>query len=118
MSTTIKEDKEVMKKWNRYSGREEAHLFTHACGKCEFLGSFMDHDLYACRSPHSVSLLARYGDGGHEYISGGEITGISMLLHPDRFAEDRHGVIRELLVRAVEAGIIIIEVSPATKSRN
>ena len=40
-------------------------VFQHDCHGCKFLGHFFGHDVYVCDD----SLLARWGNVGHEYAS-------------------------------------------------
>lgn len=44
-------------------------FFTHDCERCQFLGSFQNHDLYFC--PGSFpTVIARFGSDGPDYVSG------------------------------------------------
>jgi hypothetical protein len=47
-------------------------LFKHDCDCCTFLGNNTrnDMDLYYCPQSGSPTVIARYGDEGHEYMSG------------------------------------------------
>ena len=40
--------------------------YMHDCDKCHFLGVLQDHDIYTCHD----TIVARYGDGGPDYVSG------------------------------------------------
>lgn len=46
--------------------------FEHDCKKCRFLGPNKkdDHDLYFCWQTELPTVIARYGNYGHEYKSG------------------------------------------------
>lgn len=62
--------------------KKEKPLFEHDCNECVFLGLFMskkyeasifDHrnyDLYFCNQGGLFTVIARYGNDGHSYISG------------------------------------------------
>lgn len=43
--------------------------YKHDCNSCISLGVFGDYDLYFCNKVLK-SVLARYGNKGHEYTSG------------------------------------------------
>ena len=47
--------------------------YTHDCTACTFLGQTIGGghitDLYAHQNKDHVTLIARYGDEGHEYLS-------------------------------------------------
>ena len=48
--------------------------FTHDCLKCSYLGRDIDLDnaeidVYVCATANGNSIVGRYGDIGHEYIS-------------------------------------------------
>ena len=43
--------------------------FTHDSDDCEFLGHFFDHDVYTCEGSFAQTIIARYGNDGHEYAS-------------------------------------------------
>lgn len=50
--------------------------YTHDCDDCKPLGEFGEYDLYFCyRQATGSTLLARYGNEGHEYTSGIEFVG-------------------------------------------
>jgi hypothetical protein len=44
--------------------------YQHDCDKCQFLGQDAKHDLYFCPQGGRPTVIARYGDEGHEYMSG------------------------------------------------
>ena len=68
--------------------------FNHNCPTCIPLGSHNGKDLYFCEQPASVkTVLARYGDGDNEYLSG---------ILAAKFDED----LAEALNRAKQAGLI------------
>jgi hypothetical protein len=72
----------------------EKPIFKHDCSSCKFLGTYKDRDLYVCHT----TLVARFGNGGHEYESG-----IALIPHnlwiaeAARLAEER-GLINEKLI--------------------
>ena len=41
--------------------------YTHDCKTCVFIGQIMEYDLYICKT----TIIARYGNEGPEYSSGG-----------------------------------------------
>lgn len=43
--------------------------FTHDCKTCRLVGQLKGYDLYVHEGPNGVTLLARYGDEGPEYLS-------------------------------------------------
>jgi len=48
-----------------------APRFQHDCVNCIYLGQFKEFDLYFHQAPVGrPTVLARYGDEGHEYKSG------------------------------------------------
>jgi hypothetical protein len=57
-------------------GREDAPLYRHDCDNCTFLGRFDDNerlvifDLYYCPQSTLATVVARFGDESHEYLSG------------------------------------------------
>ena len=68
--------------------------FKHWCPTCIPLGSHNEKDLYFCKESTNVTtVLARYGDGESEYLSG---------IHAAQFNED----LAEALNRAKQAGLI------------
>lgn len=46
--------------------------YRHDCDRCEYLGQWLQYDLYVCgtSSLSGQSVVARYGSIGHEYASG------------------------------------------------
>lgn len=46
--------------------------YEHDCERCKPLGEFGEYDLYFCETDleKRPTVIARYGDGGHEYTSG------------------------------------------------
>lgn len=46
--------------------------YQHDCEKCKALGKFAEYDLYFCETDlgSHPTVIARYGDEGHEYTSG------------------------------------------------
>lgn len=53
-------------------------LFTHDCEDCLPLGQYDGHDLYFCtQGGNALTVIARYGNGGHEYQSGLEGAALS-----------------------------------------
>jgi hypothetical protein len=51
----------------------EGPQFVHDCSNCRFLGRFGPVDLYHCmQGGRMPTVIARYGHGGHQYISGME----------------------------------------------
>ena len=45
--------------------------FQHDCEKCQFMGHYLDHDMYYCdQSEFSPTVVVRYGSQGPEYQSG------------------------------------------------
>lgn len=74
---------------------EQVPLFTHDSPCCTFLGVHDGYDLYWCDQGHSLpTVLARYGNEGHEYKSG--------MLFADRGLEPH---LVEAKRRAVERGL-------------
>ncbi len=49
---------------------EEIAVYAHTCAKCVYLGRFERHDLYYCNQGNRPTVLARFGNASHEYISG------------------------------------------------
>jgi hypothetical protein len=49
-------------------------IWNHDCDQCKFLGTYNEHDLYYCKqgtpSGGMPTLLARYGGGDGQYLSG------------------------------------------------
>jgi hypothetical protein len=44
--------------------------FKHDCDLCRFIGRYDKYDFYWCKSKECIgSVIARYGDNGHEYMS-------------------------------------------------
>ena len=44
--------------------------YQHDCDHCEYLGTYLEHDVYICQNSGSPgSIIARYGDDGPNYIS-------------------------------------------------
>jgi len=43
--------------------------YKHDCDHCKPLGTFAEYDLYYC-DELDATVLARYGDEGHQYFSG------------------------------------------------
>ena len=67
--------------------------FKHDCEGCEFLATIQvmeidippkadcTYDLYYCPSPSRVpTLIARYGDGGAQYLSGVEFADVNPVM--------------------------------------
>lgn len=54
--------------------------------QCRFLGHFFGHDVHVCTPPGDLgaSILARYGDEGHEYASMPLQLLLESLSDPDR----------------------------------
>ena len=49
----------------------ESRQFVHDCSDCQFLGRHGAADLYFCsQGGHMATVIARYGHGGHQYVSG------------------------------------------------
>lgn len=48
-------------------------FYPHDCTQCVFLGRYDGYDVYVCPQHGSPTIVARYGDDGHEYKSGGTI---------------------------------------------
>ena len=44
--------------------------FEHDCSKCFFIGRSQKYDLYFCEQHTLPTVIARYGDKGHQYLSG------------------------------------------------
>jgi hypothetical protein len=45
--------------------------FCHDCTQCQPLGRFQEYDLYFCnQGGFGPTVIARWGDAGHEYTSG------------------------------------------------
>lgn len=45
--------------------------YEHDCLNCVFLGEYFEYDLYFCdHGGSSKTVIARYGNEGHEYQSG------------------------------------------------
>lgn len=58
--------------------------FIHDCDRCLFLGKDNDHDYYICIGDYfeaTPTLLARFGNEGHEYLSSWISTVQSLLEH-------------------------------------
>ncbi len=49
---------------------ENAMRYKHDCDKCKPLGEFGTYDLYFCEQDGDPTVIARYGNDGHEYDSG------------------------------------------------
>lgn len=49
--------------------------YLHDCSQCTFLGTHNEFDLYVCEEGHPT-VIARYGNEGHEYKSGLALVGI------------------------------------------
>lgn len=76
--------------------------FKHDCDKCTSLGEFIydkeKFDLYWCASAVPFpSMIARYGNSGHEYIS--------YPLHSGLFNQPLFEPVKEILARATELGL-------------
>lgn len=73
-----------------YGGRGEIDLqrpvYQHDCEQCHFLGNCrgdeddLVYDLYSCTKGPGPTLIARYGDEGHEYRSGAAFVGIDPVI--------------------------------------
>jgi len=44
--------------------------YKHGCSDCTFLGTRNEYDLYFCPQGTLPTVIARYGNEGHEYKSG------------------------------------------------
>lgn len=58
-------------------------LHKHDCDTCLFLGTYHSQDLYVCSREQAslgMTIVARYGDDGHEYSSM-SVTACSRLDH-------------------------------------
>ena len=46
--------------------------FNHSCDRCQYLGTFDGYDLYFCPGKDKCfdTVLARYGNKDHKYLSG------------------------------------------------
>lgn len=52
--------------------------YEHDCEKCIFLGCWEEYDLYFCSGvTRGSTVVARYGDDGHEYTSGLDLADIT-----------------------------------------
>jgi hypothetical protein len=90
------------------NGIDKKPRFTHDCNGCVYLGTYDKHvrgefnrwDLYWCKSKNEnlSSLIARYGDEGHEYRSSHP---------PEAFCVDYEPteIERETLARALVRGL-------------
>lgn len=56
----------------QHSQSTSTPVYTHDCDRCQFLGHFDGADLYFCEQNPSIgpTVLARYGNAGHQYTSG------------------------------------------------
>jgi hypothetical protein len=88
--------------------------FIHDCKECKFLGHAYGYDLYIClpdKVEHNLpSILARFGDEGHQYHSGIANMWAECLLRPEQFKEKRHKAYLEAVKLAYMKGLIKIEV--------
>lgn len=48
--------------------------YVHDCAKCTPIGQINEFDIYRCPQGNLPTLVARYGDEGHEYASGPTVT--------------------------------------------
>jgi hypothetical protein len=71
---------------------DDAPRYTHDCDQCVFLGWYEECDLYFC-ARNIVTVIARYGNDGHEYTSGLTFTDVDPEL-------------AEAKKRAVERGLL------------
>lgn len=49
---------------------ESTPQFEHDCDSCTYLGQFEGYDLYFCQQGTLPTVIARFGNDGHEYLSG------------------------------------------------
>lgn len=78
----------------------ESHkpFYIHDCPNCTFLGLYVEnegneeatpYDLYYCKQGTLPTVIARYGDAGHDYYSGMNFDSIPSLAEAQRRAKDR-----------------------------
>ena len=44
--------------------------FRHNCDQCVFLGTYENRDMYFCSQSDMPTVIARYGNADHQYVSG------------------------------------------------
>jgi len=49
---------------------QDSPVWEHNCNECIFLGLYLSHDLYYCKTGSDPTLITRWGDEGPEYTSG------------------------------------------------
>jgi hypothetical protein len=69
--------------------------FQHDCERCRFRGQLVGHDIYTCDQGGGgvpPTIVARWGDEGHEYASGPlvQVGPLELRLAPERPAEPIH----------------------------
>lgn len=52
--------------------------YQHDCSCCKPIGQFKEFDIYFCASL-DITVVARYGNNGHEYNSGIHLTGMPQI---------------------------------------
>lgn len=55
-----------------YSGAPERR-YAHDCEECRFIGKLRKYDVYVCPQGGHPTIIARYGDEGHNYMSSASL---------------------------------------------